>query len=492
STLAKPGVNKNGKHEIHPRRLLACVALGAAIWLSPVPDGLADPKAWQCFAVFAATILALLIKPMPMGPSVLCGLVVLAAGNVLGENSKESLTVALSGYGDTTTWLVVAAFLLGSAMVHSGLGRRIALGLAALLGRTVMGLAYAIAGAEFILGAIVPSNTARGGGIMAPIVNSLSHALDSRPDDQPRRAGEYLCLCGAHLNLIAAATFLTGMAANPLVSDFFSKTEVAKQNDLVFDWPTWLLGSIVPALASFLILPLFLLKLAPPELQDARAARKQARTEIAEMGPWSRNEKIVLGVFLLMLCLWMSKPLHGLHTTTVALMGVGILIMTRAEKWKDLIGNASAWDALVWLGGLISMATALKELGFVGWFANVMQVQVSGMDWLTALLILALVYFYSMYGFSMLTGHIKALAAAFFLVAVGAGAPPMLTVALLAYFSNLCGCLTNYSTGPVVIYFGLGYVEAARWFRIGFLVSLLHLAIWLGVGLPWWKFLGWW
>ena len=146
----------------------------------------------------------------------------------------------------------------------------------------------------------------------------------------------------------------------------------------------------------------------------------------------------------------------------------------------------------MWLGGLISMADALRELGFVGWFANVMQAQVSGMGWLTALLILAVVYFYSMYGFSMLTGHIKAMVAVFFLVAVGTGAPPMLTVALLAYFSNLCGCLTNYSTGPVVIYFGLGYVESIRWFRIGFLVSLLHLAVWLGVGLPWWKLLGWW
>jgi DASS family divalent anion:Na+ symporter len=210
------------------------------------------------------------------------------------------------------------------------------------------------------------------------------------------------------------------------------------------------------------------------------------------MGSWTRTEKTMLGVFVLMVGLWASKPLHGLHTTTVALMGVGILLVAGAEKWKDMKGNAAAWDALIWLGGLISMADALRELGFISWFAEAMKDEVVGMDPLAALLALALVYFYSMYGFSMLTGHIKAMVAAFFLVAVGAGAPPMLTVALLAYFSNLCGCLTNYSTGPVVIYFGLGYVESARWFRIGFLVSLLHIAIWLGVGLPWWKFLGWW
>ncbi len=473
---------KENQPEICLRRLLACVIVGIGIWFFPVPEGL-EPKAWQCFAIFAATIVALLIKPMSMGASVLLGLVVLAGGNVLGEDSKQSLSAALGGYGDTTTWLVVAAFLLGSAMVRSGLGRRIALGLAALLGRTVLGLAYAIAAAEFILGTMVPSNTARGGGVMAPIVNSLSRALGSRPGEQPRRAGEYLCLCGAHLNLVAAATFLTGMAANPLI---------AKETGIDFDWLTWLLGSIVPAIVSFLVLPLFLYKLAPPDLKDAGAARRQARTDLSEMGPWTRAEKIMLGVFVLLLLLWASKPLHGLHTTTVAMMGVGILLVTGAEKWRDVTGNAAAWDALIWLGGLISMADALRELGFVDWFAVAMKTQVAGMEAITALIILALIYFYSMYAFSMLTGHIKAMVAAFFLVATGAGAPPMLTVALLAYFSNLCGCLTNYSTGPVVIYFGLGYVEPVRWFRIGFLVSLLHLAVWLGVGLPWWKLLGWW
>ena len=79
-----------------------------------------------------------------------------------------------------------------------------------------------------------------------------------------------------------------------------------------------------------------------------------------------------------------------------------------------------------------------------------------------------------------------------FAVAATAGAPPLLIVPLIAAFSNLCGCTTNYSTGPLVIYFGMGYVPTGRWFNIGFLVSLFHLVIWLGLGMLWWKFLGWW
>ena len=53
-----------------------------------------------------------------------------------------------------------------------------------------MGLGYALCASELLLGPVVPSNTARGGGIMAPIVGSLARALGSEPDKEPRRAGE--------------------------------------------------------------------------------------------------------------------------------------------------------------------------------------------------------------------------------------------------------------------------------------------------------------
>jgi DASS family divalent anion:Na+ symporter len=138
------------------------------------------------------------------------------------------------------------------------------------------------------------------------------------------------------------------------------------------------------------------------------------------------------------------------------------------------------------------MANSLKNYGLIDWFAANMQELVGGLGGITVILILALIYFYSMYGFSMLTAHISALVAAFFVVALGAGAPVMLTIAILAYFSNLCACTTNYSTGPVIIYFGLGYVPAHTWFAKGFLVSLFHMVIWLGAGMAWWKVLGWW
>jgi DASS family divalent anion:Na+ symporter len=461
-------------------RLGLCVAIAASTWLIPPPEGL-TAIGWQTLGVFVATITGFIARPLPMGPLVLLALVALSVTRTL------DFKTVMGGYGNTTVWLVVAAFLIAGAVERTGFGRRIALTLVRLLGKTTLGLGYAVCAAELVLGPCVPSNTARGGGIMAPIVQSLANALGSRSTDAPERAGQFLVLTGAHANLITAAMFLTGMAANPLVSK-----AAGDVYGIEFGWATWALGAIVPGLVALALLPLVLYKLMPPTLKDASAARASASDDLAKMGAWTVPQIVMGAVFVLLIGLWASKGLHGLGTGLVALIGVLLLVLTGTEKWEDITGNSKAWDTLIWLGGLLAMANALRDEGVVAWFAESIQSQVAGMSAVPLAITLAVIYFYSMYAFSMLTAHISAMVAAFFAVALAAGAPPMLTVGLFAYFSCLCACTTNYSTGPVIIYFGLGYVQAPAWFRVGAVISIFHIVVWLGVGMAWWKLIGWW
>ncbi len=281
--------------------------------------------------------------------------------------------------------------------------------------------------------------------------------------------------------------FLTGMAANPIV---------AKAAMHVFGieltWNRWALGAIVPGLVGLALLPLVMRFLARPTIGDVSAARSAALEQLAGMGPWSAREKGTAAVFVAMITLWVTKSVHGLGTTPVAWLGVCALLLTGIERWENVTANTSAWDTVVWLGGLLTLANLLRDHGLVDWFAGLSESAVAGRSGPLVMVVLALIYFYSMYCFSMLTGHITAMVAAFFAVCLSAGAPPQATVALLAYFSSLCGCLTNYSTGPFVIYFGFGYVPAREWFRNGFVMSLFHTSLWLTVGMAWWKVLGWW
>lgn len=461
-------------------RWAVTLAIGAALWSWPVPEGI-KTEAWHLLAVFAATIASFLLRPMPMGPMVLVAIV------FLGATGTIEFKHLLKGFGDKTVWLVVAAFLIAGSVQRTGFGKRVALSLVQWFGRSTLGLGYALCGAELVLGPVVPSNTARGGGILAPIAQSLATSLNSKPGDTQDRAGAYLTLVGAHANLITAAMFMTGMAANPLVARAASDVM-----NVEFGWGTWALGALVPGLVGLALLPLVMLKLSRPELTDTRVAQEHAGHELGEMGKWSRGQLIMGAVFVLLLTLWSTKQLHGMDTGLVAWIGVLVLLISGVDEWKDVTQNSKAWDCLVWLGGLLAMANALKDEGVVDWFAASMKTQVAGMSGIAVVLVLAVIYFYSMYGFSMLTAHISAMVAAFFGVALAAGAPPLVTVALFAYFSCLCACTTNYSTGPVIIYFGLGYVPVGKWFGIGFLISLYHLVIWLGLGLVWWKLLGWW
>ncbi len=462
-------------------RWMATLAIGAAMWFVPAPADI-EPEGWHLLAVFIATIASFLLKPMKMGPMVLFGIVFLAA---TGTVDFKHL---LAGFGDATVWLVVGAFLIAGTVGRTGFGERVALTLVRRFGRSIWGLGYSLCGAELLLGPVVPSSTARGGGILAPIANSLSSSLGSQPDEETRnRAGSYLALVGAHANLITSAMFLTGMAANPLVSK--AASDVLQVD---FGWGTWALGGIVPGLIGLSLLPLFMRVISPPTLSDTSAAQAEVTRLLEERGPWTRKELIMAGVFALLLVLWSTKPLHGMGTGLVAWIGVLVLLISGVDEWKDIVENHSAWDCMVWLGGLLAMANALKDTGVVDWFAASMQDQVSGFSGIAVTVALGCIYFYSMYGFSMLTAHISAMVAVFMAVALAAGAPPLLVAGLLAYFSSLCACTTNYSTGPVIIYFGLGYVEPGKWFKIGFTMSLYHLAIWLGIGLPWWKVLGWW
>ena len=77
--------------------------------------------------------------------------------------------------------------------VKTGVGRRIALQFVKLFGKKTLGLAYSLVGVDLILAPATPSNTARAGGIMFPIIKSLSESFGSSPKDgTERKMGAFL------------------------------------------------------------------------------------------------------------------------------------------------------------------------------------------------------------------------------------------------------------------------------------------------------------
>ncbi|MGC5326070.1 anion permease [Brevibacillus sp. SYSU BS000544] len=461
--------------------LLITISVGAAIWFISPPEGL-DPKAWQLFAIFVATIVGFITKPLPMGAVAIGGMMATALTGTL------ALKDTLSGFSNTTIWLIVIAFFISRGFIKTGLGARISYFFVQKFGKKTLGLSYSLLFSDLLLAPAIPSNTARAGGIIFPIINSLSATYGSRPDDgTERKIGSFLMKVGFQGNLITSAMFMTAMAANPLIAQLAA--DVAGIN---ISWTGWAIAALVPGLVSLIVIPYVLYKVYPPEIKETPGASQMAAEKLKEMGPMKKSEFYMLAVFFLVLVLWIFGEAWKIDATTTALIGLSVILLTQVLTWDDIKKEQGAWDTLVWFAALVMMATFLNKLGMVPWFSDMMKGSVSGMSWITALIILSVVYFYTHYFFASSTAHISAMYSAFLAVMIAAGAPAMLAALILAFFSNLFGATTHYGSGPAPVFFGAGYITQNKWWSLGFLISILHIVLWFVVGGFWWKVLGLW
>lgn len=461
--------------------LLISFAVGACIWFAPLPTGV-EPKAWQLLAVFAALIVGLIGKALPMGGISFLALTVLIVTHTL--TMKE----AFSGFSHPIIWLVVAAFLISKSFIKTKMGMRLAYIFVALLGKKTIGLGYGVAATELILAPAIPSNTARAGGVVFPIVRALAISFGSTPERHSQRLmGSYLILTAYYCNLITSAMFITAMAANPLI------LAVLLDSDIPLTWGQWALAASVPGFLSLGLIPFIVYKLYPPEIIDTPEAKSLAIKNLKEMGPMSKYEWITLAVFFLLVILWIcGEQYFALDSTTVALLGVSILMITGVLTWEDIKMEHEAWDTLIWFSTLVMMATYLNNFGLIGWMSGHIRSMMEGVVWWQALPILVAAYFYSHYLFASNTAHVTSMYAAFLSVGLALKIPPYLIGLSLAFCSSLFACLTHYGTGCAPILFGSEYVNLKTWWKMGFIISLVFLAIWVGLGSLWWKALGLW
>ena len=432
-------------------------------------------------AIFVATIIALVVQPVPMGVSTIVAVSILALSKTVATNQ------IFSGYSNSTVWLIFMAFLFSRAVISSGFGMRVAYSLIRRFGHSSLTLGYSIAASELILAPFIPSDTARGGGIICPVVHSVARALGSEPKSPNDRVGGFLMLVGFHSTYTTSAMFLTGMAANPLIAEFAHQIA-----HIELTWTRWAIGASVPGLLALILIPWLIYRLHPPLTEDTASAQAHAQNELERMGRVGPTERRLIVILLLVMAGWITSPLHGLPNAIVALFGVSALLITGVISWEELLGERKAWEALIWFGALVMMADNLLQLGVVNVLAQGAFHYVQGLSALVAIILLVMLYLYIHYGFASMTAQVTALYPSFLTAALTVGINPFVSALSLAYFSNLNAAMTHYGTGSAPVYFGVGYVSQGAWWKVGFLISLVNLALWLGLGLLWWKLLGWW
>ncbi len=433
------------------------------------------PAGWRLFGIFSATVCGLVLEPLPGGAIVFLG--------VLGSTIFGGLTLAhaLSGYADPTVWLVQAAFFISRALLKTGLARRIALVFVRLVGRSSIGVCYALSLSEMVLACIIPSNGARSGGVTLPIARSIAELYGSKPGESAALLGSFLMTAVYQSMCIACAMFYTGQASNPLAA------QMAGSLGYQVTWASWFAAGIVPGLCSMAIVPWVVLKLNPPLIRHTPEAREFAARELHAMGPMSRDERVLSLVFAAVCGLWITSNVHHIDITLTALLGAAALLVTGVITWDDVKGEKSAWDIFVWYGGLLMLGKALNDAKVTSEFARLVGELFGGASWPVLFAGALLIYFYAHYAFASITAHMLSMFPAFLAVLLARGAPTGLVVFGFACFTNLCAGLTHYGTTPGPMFFAQDYVALKPWWKIGFFVSLVNITIWSTLGFAWWK-----
>ena len=335
------------------------LALTLILWFIPAPEGVA-PNAWHLLALFIGIIAGIIGKAMPIGAMAMLAMTIVALlqvtvpelgadGNPIKNPAAQAAKDALSSLNSPLIWMIGIAIMISRSLLKTGLGTRIGYLFLSLFGKSTVGVAYSLALCDLLIAPVTPSNTARGGAIVHPIMKAIATSFDSDPEKGTQnKIGRYLALVNYHANIISCLIFLTATAPNPLVVDLVAK---ATDSKIHLSWGTWFVAMVVPGMVAMVLMPIILYFLYKPEITSTPDAPEMARAKLKEMGPMSRNEKITLGVFAVLLVLWagLLAPLGiKVDATTTTFLGISLLLLTGVLTWDDVLKEKGAWDTIVW------------------------------------------------------------------------------------------------------------------------------------------------
>ena len=451
---------------------LTVLAFGLLLWFLPTPEGL-KPEAWHLFAIFISAIVAVMVNALPIFTS---SILALSAAVLTGTLSTKD---AYSGFSQEFILLIIVAFLIARGVIKSGLGRRIAFMIIRRFGTSSLGLSYSVIAADMFISPAFPSNTARSG-ILYPIINALAHDSGSKVADGTRKKlGAFLMLSSMAGLTLSSTLWLTAMAANP------AGAKMAEQFGVHISFGSWALVASVPVLTLFVIIPWLLYKVFPPELKETPQAPEMAVEALAKMGKVSRNEWIMMAVFIVMVFLWVMSGAWSLDKTAVAFLGLGVLMVTKIFTLEDLAQEGNALGTLVWFSILFALSLNLESLGFMAWVGAFISQAVAGYSWPVVYVLITLAYVLIHYFFVSQTAQMLALFSVFLGVAVKAGVPAEMMTYMLLFATNFNALITPQGSSANVIYAGSGYLESGEIYKYGGFVTLVNTVVFLTLGTAW-------
>jgi sodium-dependent dicarboxylate transporter 2/3/5 len=399
--------------------------------------------------------------------SLLVPVVLVAAG---AGTAKQ----ALAPFFHPIIALFFGGFLMAEAMQRAGLSHRIAVSIVAWAGRSPAMLFAAMLGVSALL-SMWMSNTASTA-VLVPIALAVTEPIGSRGY---RKAAVLGIAFAATIGGVGSAI---GTPANPLAIEFLG-TFAGKE----ITFAGWFAYGL-PLVVLFLpIMGVYLWWRSGARVDPAgfQASRRVAAEELSRLGPPTRQEWLVIGVFTAVIAVWLTQTWHKLDTGITALGGAVAMAALGAVRTEDL--QRISWSALLTFGGGLALGTFLTETGTSDWLATRLEALATLPTWLgvTAVATLTLA----------LTAVASNTATAAMLVplaipmAAVLGVDPVLLVIVVAIASSVDFALV-IGTPPTMIAYSTRLFTTREIFRLGIVLDLVGIVLLVTAVVGCWKLLG--
>jgi len=458
-----------------PLFLFGSVLIGYVIWNIPP----AAPLQTNGVHFLATLIVGVMLWIGDVFDDYVVGLMLLMSWVVLGIATSK---LALAGFSQESWFFVVAALGLGAAVNKSGLLHRLAIRLLRRIPPTAHKThSFVLFGSGLLVTPLLPTGKARAL-IALPVSQAIAKVTGFADRSNGSAALSLAALIGfSHMSFM----FLTGGEFCLIGWNLLPAAAKAE-----FGWMTWFVAAL-PAGLLILLFVLAAIHFIFPVTPSERAVEPNGTvSKLENPGPLSATEWIGVIVLSLTLLGWLTKPLHGVDETWVALGGLLAFLTTGCLDKKNFRNNLD-WGLIIFFGIINSMAAISKHLKIDRWIADLVSpiladVATNKMTFLIAvILIVVLTRLFLRKGASIALLTL-------ILVPVGGhvGIHPgvMLLTILVA-----CECFfLPYQDGPYQIAYSstdgkaFSHHQAQKLLAVKFLATMVAVV----VSIPYWQWLG--
>ncbi len=337
---------------------IAAAAAGVLIWgpiwvLADVPEGFRADAAQRTLAIFVLCIALWLTNYIPLAATGLLAIALLPALKVMP--SKQAFAL----FGNTAVFFMLGVFLLTSAMIATGLSKRLTLLFLQRFDKSPRQLMTGTLLTAAFLSLLMPEHAVAA--MIFPIVLEIVEILQLKKHESQYAKTLFLALAWGSI-IGGVGTFLGGARA-PLALGMLA--EYSGQQISFVEW----MCAAAPIVVVMVGVAWLVLRFTfPCDIDSIQAATRMLDNRVRRLGPMSGRELRLAILGLATILAWVVLG-QSVGLAVIAVISGTLLFVLQIADWHQIQDYVN-WGVLIMYGGAVALGVALHETHAIEWIVR--------------------------------------------------------------------------------------------------------------------------